>query len=140
MGTTYRHNSVSIILKNILIISTLILCIQCQFHGEKNRAKDFDLQGFINKEIAKGNKTITIPPGIYRITPQNQQHLYLKDLSDISIIADDVEMICTETTRAITFENCKNISLKGMAIDYDPLCFSQAVITKLAPDNSYIGF
>ena len=140
MGTTYRHNSVSIILKNILIISTLILFIQCQYHGEKNRGKDFDLQGFINKEIAKGNKTITIPPGIYRITPQNQQHLYLKDLSDISIIADDVEMICTETTRAITFENCKNISLKGMTIDYDPLCFTQGVITKLAPDKSYIEF
>ena len=123
-----------------IAIIALLLFTQCQSPEKGDKGKDFDLQGFIDREIAAGNKTITIPAGTYRVKPQDRQHLYFKDLSDISIIAEGVEMICTETTRAITFEGCKNVSLKGMTIDYDPLCFTQGTITKLAPDKSYIEF
>lgn len=109
--------------------------------GQKQQTcNTFDLQGYIDNELASGKKDIVIPPGSYRITPRNRQHLYFADLQDVSITATGVEMICTETTRAITFEHCRNVTLKGLTIDYDPLCFTQGVITKLSADKSVIEF
>jgi parallel beta-helix repeat protein len=125
-------NRISIVM--ILMISSIAL------NGMPNKDKDFDLQGFIDKEISSGKKTIIVPKGTYRVKPQNSQHLFFKNLKDITIIANNVEMICTETTRAITFENCTNVTLRGLTIDYDPLCFSQGEITKLSSDKSTIEF
>ncbi len=95
----------------------------------------FDLQGFIDKEVAAGNKRIVVPPGRYRVTPQHREHLALRGLKDIQIIADGVEMICTETTRALTVSRCTNVTLRGLVIDYDPLPFTQGRITALSADK-----
>jgi len=106
----------------------------------RNIGVELDLQGFIDKELAAGNKNIVIPEGTYRVKPKKTHHLYFENLNDITISAYGVEMICTETTRAITFVNCSNVTLKGLVIDYDPLCYTQGVISKLGPDKSYIEF
>jgi hypothetical protein len=97
--------------------------------------KDFDLQGFIDGQAKSGNKKIVVPPGRYRVTPKNRQHLVLRDLQDVQIIADGVEMICTETTRALTIANCRNVTLRGLVIDYDPLPFTQGRITAMSADK-----
>jgi len=88
----------------------------------------FDLQGFIDAELARGKTEIEIPPVRYRIKPRNKQHLLLEGLKGIRIIADDVEIVCTETTRAIAVTNCSDVSIRGLAIDYDPLPFTQGKI------------
>src|SRR5271165_7205349 len=49
-------------------------------------------------------------------------------------------MICTETARAVTFENCRNVRFKGMTIDYDPLPFTEGRITALALDKGWVEF
>ena len=95
----------------------------------------FDLQGFIDKEIAAGQRRIVVPPGRYRVTPKNQQHLVLRGLKDLQIIADGVEMICTETTRALTVTRCTNVTVRGLVIDYDPLPFTQGRITSVSADK-----
>ncbi len=107
--------------------------------GAKSPAKigvDFDLQGFIDGEIKAGRKLIVVPPGRYRVRPRNREHLGLRDLKDVQIIADGVELICTETTRALTIAGCKNLTLRGLTIDYDPLPFTQGRITALSPDKT----
>ncbi len=63
---------------------------------------DFDLQGFIDGEVKAGRKTIVIPPGRCRVTPHNREHLVLRDLPDVTLSADGVEMVCTQTPRART--------------------------------------
>ena len=95
----------------------------------------FDLQAFIDQQIAAGSRRIVVPPGRYRVTPRNQQHLLLRGLTDIQIIADDVEMICTETTRALTITSCTNLLVRGLTIEYDPLPFTQGRITGFATDK-----
>jgi hypothetical protein len=98
-------------------------------------AVSFDLQGFLDTEIKAGHKRIVVPPGHYRVTPQNRQHLLLQGLKDVEIIADGVEMICTETTRALTISRCTNVVVRGLVIDYDPLPFTQGRITAISPDR-----
>jgi len=61
--------------------------------------------------------------------PHDRQHLVLQDLTDVQIVADGVEMICTETTRALTVSHCTNMTVRGLVIDYDPLPFAQGRIT-----------
>ncbi|MCF7974248.1 MAG: DUF4982 domain-containing protein [Phycisphaerae bacterium] len=104
--------------------------------GEETAGVAFDLQGFIDQAIEMKLDPIVVPPGRYRVTPRNRQHLVLKDLKDVRIMAVGVEMICTETTRAVTIENCENLTLKGLVIDYDPLPYTQGRIVKLSADNT----
>ena len=127
---------------------------------------DFDLQGYIDNELASGNKDIIIPlppinlqTGIqlkYRITPKNKHHLLLRGLKGVTITTagtataatgnsnayatanydnggehydpSSIELICTETTRAITLLNCTNVTIKGFIIDYNPLPYTQGYI------------
>jgi len=90
------------------------------------------MQAFIDRELAAGKTTIVVPPGRYRVTPRDRQHLLLKGLSGVAIVAEGVEMVCTETTRALTIEGCRDTTVRGLTIDYDPLPFTQGRIVALA--------
>ena len=61
--------------------------------------------------------------GRYRVTPRHSRHLLFKNLADIEIVAQGVEMVCSQTLRAIDFEDCRNLRFQGLTIDYDPLPF-----------------
>lgn len=106
----------------------------------KGPGTSFDLQGFIDTALAASQKRIVVPPGRYRVKPQRQCHLRLRDLQDVEIIATDVEMVCTETTLALTIDNCRNLALRGLTIDYDPLPFTQGRIVAMAPDKTWLEF
>lgn len=97
---------------------------------------DYDLQGFLDKEIKKGKKEIVIPAGRYRVTPKGKTHLLFENVNDITIIADGVELICTETVQAINIINCKNLKISGLSVDYDPLPFTQGRIISTSEDKT----
>jgi hypothetical protein len=101
----------------------------------RDLGRDFDLQGFIDAAFAKGDRTVRVPPGRYRVKPQRAQHLVLRGLNDVVIDCAGVEMVCTETTRALTIADCTGLTLRGLTIDYDPLPFTQGRITALSPDK-----
>ena len=94
-----------------------------------------ELPELIQRQLDQGSRRVTIPPGVYRVTPENGHHLRLADLENVEIEAEGVEMICTETTRAITIENCNNLTIRGLSIDYDPLPFSQGRIVSISDDT-----
>jgi hypothetical protein len=100
-----------------------------------DRGIAFDLQGFIDRELAAGKKVVVVPPGRYRVTPVAHNHLCLRDLHDVTVSADGVEMICTQTTRAILIDHCTNLTMRGLVIDYDPLPYTQGRITGLSADK-----
>jgi parallel beta-helix repeat protein len=97
--------------------------------------KDFDLQGFIDTAVKAGQKHIVVPAGVYRVKPTAGVHLSLANLHDIEIDCSHVEMICTQTVQAVHISRCRNLVLKGLTIDYDPLPFTEGKITALTPDK-----
>jgi parallel beta-helix repeat protein len=131
-------------MKPLFFLASLMAAAFCCLPGTARGAQanapaagtPFDLQGYIDKEIRAGSKRIVVPPGRYRVTPKNQQHLALRGLKDVQIIADGVEMICTETTRALTVSRCTNVTVRGLVIDYDPLPFTQGRITGFSAGKS----
>ena len=94
-----------------------------------------DLRAIVDSALAAGEKRITIQPGRYRVKPVDQQHLCFREVEDVEIIADGVEMICTQTTRALTIEKCSNLKIRGLTIDYDPLPYTQGRIVKMSDDK-----
>ena len=99
-----------------------------------------DLRAFIRKELAAGNKHIVIPPGRYRVQAERGGHLVFSDLTDVEVIAENVELVCTSTVRALLFEDCTNVTIRGLTVDYDPLPFTQGRIIAMAPDKSWMDF
>jgi len=122
--------------KVLLSAIALIAAGSCCHAGTTGSAPaTFDLQRFINESLNSGARRIVVPPGRYRVLPQHSQHLVLRGLKDVEIITDGVEMVCTETTRALTISRCTNVVLRGLTIDYDPLPFTQGRITAISPDR-----
>lgn len=106
----------------------------------KSIEKNDDLRALLAAEIQSGKKRIVIPPGRYRVKAAKGSHLDFSGLRDLEIIADGVELICTSTIRAIHWDDCTNVTLRGLTIDYDPLPFSQGRIIAMAPDKNWIDF
>jgi hypothetical protein len=94
-----------------------------------------DLRVLISDKLAAGEKNITVAPGRYELAPIKGEHLLLENLSDVTIEAAGAELVCTETTRSITIKNCTNLTIRGLAIDYDPLPFTQGHIVEISKDR-----
>lgn len=117
-----------------LLAALLSICASAQ--PPPQAAAAFDLQEFIDSRIRAGQTHIVIPAGVHRIIPKNQQHLVLRGLNNVQITADNAELICTQTTRALTIADCSNLTIRGLTIDYDPLPFTQGRIVKLSENNT----
>ena len=102
-------------------------------------AVDFDLQGFVDARL-KTERRVVVPPGRYRVTPKHGVHLRLKDLADVEVIADGVEIVCAHTSQVVVFENCRNVLLRGLTVDFDQLPFTQGRIVAMAPDKKWVEF
>jgi hypothetical protein len=130
--------------KSTLPVIVLLACVFASTSLIQNTcaaaSSDFDLQAYIDQQLTTGTKQIVVPPGRYRVAPRNHAHLNLHDLKDVEIIADGVEMVCTQTTRALTIDRCENLHLRGLTIDYDPLPFTQGRIVAMADDKSWLEF
>lgn len=97
-----------------------------------------NLRELISEAISSGKNQVVVPPGRYRLKPVNGHHLLFRGLKNFTVTAENVELVCSETTRAITIEDCENFTLSGITIDYDPLPYTQALITGISEDKSVL--
>jgi len=93
-----------------------------------------DFRPLIDNAVREGLPQVIIPPGTYRLAPG----IDVKDAKNLTIIADGVTLVCTRLSRAISFSDCTNVTLRGLTVDYDPLPFTQGKVTAIAPDLSFI--
>ena len=96
-----------------------------------------DFRPLVRAALQGGEKRIVIAPGTYRLAPENGQSIVwtLENLHDVNIIATGVTLVCTKLTRAVEIQNCQNLTLQGLTIDYDPLPFTQGTVIAAAPDK-----
>ncbi len=99
-----------------------------------------DFRPVVEQALRRGDKRIVIPPGNYRIDPVKDSGILwtLHGLKDVEIVADGVTMTGTKLMRAIAFNECSGVILRGLTIDYDPLPFTQGEVIALAADGAAI--
>ena len=119
----------------VVVVLGLVIGCTCGRVAQSGPGTPFDLQGYVDQRTQAGEKRIVVPPGRYRVKPQHARHLTLKGLTDVTLVADGVEMICTETSQALNISGCTNLTVRGLAIDYDPLPFTQGRIVRLSADK-----
>ncbi len=103
-------------------------------------AQDADFRPLLADAIGKKQPRVVIPPGTYRLAPAKGGAIVvpLKGAGDLEIVADGVTLVCTKRTRAWEFLECRNVTLRGLTIDYDPLTFTQGRIAAVADDAGWI--
>lgn len=84
-----------------------------------------NLQKYIDAEVKRGNKEITIPAGRYTI----DKTLLLKRIKDTKVNAEGVMLVMTRFEIAVRIERCTKLTISGLTVDYDPLPFTQATVT-----------
>jgi hypothetical protein len=99
-----------------------------------------DLQRALDHAVAAHDSTLVIPPGTYRLAPPAGQGeiLHLIGARDLTVIADGVHLVGVKRTRMLSFSRCAHVTVRGFSIDYDPLTFTQGLVTEVAADKSWI--
>lgn len=96
-----------------------------------------DLRALIQNAVTAGQARLIIPPGVYRVSPKGDSGamITVRKARNLEIVADGVTMLCTKRMRALTFEQCENVTLRGLSLDYDPLTFTQGKVVAIADDK-----
>lgn len=80
--------------------------------------------------LASGEDVITILPGRYYANVSGR-YIDIDNFNPATrttIIADGVELISQTNNRAIDFNNCSNLTLRGLSIDFDPQLYRQGTV------------
>ena len=119
-----------------LILLLVGLCAVC---GARSGSAA-DLRGLIRIAVANKQRRVVIPPGVYRMAPEagSQVHLSISKARPLVSLRRGVTMVCTRRTRALQFDECENVTLQGLTIDYDPLTFTQGRVIGVGEDKSWI--
>ena len=99
-----------------------------------------ELRQLLADGVRSGATEIVIPPGVYRGAPipGAKNHLELNGVNNLVIRAEGVTLICTDLTRALTLRKCRQVTLQGLTIDYDPLPFTQGDIVAVDPQAGWL--
>ena len=97
------------------------------------RAEDINIQGLIDRAVASGQKTVTIPAGEYRLSPPARKgpHLAFRQINGLTVEAKDVKIICEKAMTALDIQDCTDLTIRGLTIDYDPLLNTQGVVEEV---------
>jgi hypothetical protein len=93
----------------------------------------------VMESIRQAQGRIVIPPGDYLFNGDWSKESTLKDLADLEIIAEGVTFwFEPPMIHGLLFENCRDVTVRGLSIDYTLPIFSQARITAIDRDNKSI--
>lgn len=95
------------------------------------------IQGMINRAIREKKAELVLAPGEYRMS----SNLMIKGARSLRIVATGVTFIITDFKNpAMRLRDCSKLTIKGLAIDYDPLPFTQATITEMSAGGGEVAF
>lgn len=113
-----------------------------EFSGTAREALRRKGQGIlqaIRDASASGLSRIVIPPGDYLFHAHWSHASTLRDLADLEIVAEDVTFwFEPPMVHALLFENCRNVTVRGLTIDFTLPCWFQACVTDIDREQQAI--
>lgn len=91
------------------------------------------LRDEIYAAVKEGKSKFTIPPGTYRVTPPGNftPHFTFNSVADFELDGTGVTFIFGAHAQAFELTKCRNFTIRGLTVDYDPLINSQGVVTSV---------
>ena len=116
-----------------------LLCIGLVFNGLSLSAEPLDCQRLLDEAVSAHQASVTIPPGIHRVKPASagsSYHVTLKDLQGFTIIGDGATLVFENPRQGgLYFDRCRNVTVRGLTLDWDPLPFTQGRIEAIGKDG-----
>ena len=98
-----------------------------------------DIQHQIEQAVSRKEAIVYVYPGRYYVKPDRRAGIYLKDLSNFTVHAYNVEMILRKPSqRILEIQGCTDVAVKGFVSDNDPLLFPQGTIVSVAENGAWI--
>lgn len=93
----------------------------------------------VSAAVARGEKSVTVPKGIYEVSPTGDETAYfrLRGLKDVTIDFCGSELIGLVKTRMFDIADCTNLTIRNVALDFKDLPFTQAVIEKTDEEGNW---
>lgn len=98
------------------------------------------IRAAVAKAVAMGSGArVFIPAGIYIFAGKEKAnaHLYIVGVRDLTIEGEDSTLLIMKTgASSIRMHNCRNLRIRNLAIDYDPIPFSQGTIAAINEETN----
>ena len=99
--------------------------------------EDISVQAMLDRAVETGADRVTLPPGRVKIDGK----LHLHNVDGLVIDGPETTLVFTEHQgTSWSFLGCRNVTLRGFTIDYDPLPFVQGRITARSDDGKRYDF
>ena len=110
---------------------------------QRQRENAAEFLEMLSEAVEHGAHEIELDKGHYRFSASHLEgsgrvFISIRDVDDLTIHGNGAQFWFEDYMTAIRIENCRNISFHDLTIDWDPLPFSQAVITAIDPEGKYI--
>ena len=88
------------------------------------------VQAAIDQCQVNPGSRLVFPPGQYDFfvggnPKSNDISLFFENCGELTVVGHDAELVFRGLTRALFFQDCKDVVVEGLVIDWDPLPFSQ---------------
>ncbi|MBQ1935363.1 MAG: S-layer homology domain-containing protein, partial [Clostridia bacterium] len=103
---------------------------------------EVDLQSMITDAYQKGERSITLEKGVYRLKPHRKDgHLNFTDMKDFTVYGNGSTLLYQSPGAAgVVFKNSENIHLMNLNTDCELLTCEQGRITAINTEDFYIEF
>ena len=110
---------------------------------QAQRANGRRLLKKLSEALNEGAKEIRLDKAHYRFSPEHPGRaggafIRLKGVNQLTIHGNGAQLWFESYRSALRIEDCRNLSFNDITMDWDPLPFSQVVITAVDPGGKYI--
>ncbi|MBD3266223.1 hypothetical protein GF373_06090 [bacterium] len=97
----------------------------------------------LSNAVEDGKREIRLDKNHYRFSINHLKDIRgafiaLSDVEDLTIHGNGAQFWFEDYITALRLDRCKNVTFNNLTFDWDPLPFSQVVITAIDPDGKYI--
>lgn len=116
---------------------TILICLGATLLSGAEEIKTINLANYIRSRYNAGSRDIVLPDGKVKCTTVTLG----KGFKDLTIRGGkNTVLINTRLTALFFLNGCKNVTLRDFAVDYDPLSFTQATVTKVDPETKEVFY